>query len=153
MIYLLLLLSLSLPSTLVHASSILNPPVRSHTSTTTATATDWDITRHLGSKSPYPIKSLHAEKVVAPDGCQLEHVHMFTRHGSRNPSPSDIESFKAIETLFKPDSNRIPSKYKHLIGWENPFDLMEESLLSNAGVEEMWRLGKRVRRRYQELFG
>ncbi|KAI9362914.1 histidine phosphatase superfamily [Zopfochytrium polystomum] len=113
-------------------------------------ADPFDISCHLASKGPYPIVHTHAEPAPSPQGCHLAYVQMFTRHGSRNPSPTDISTFLSLERLVAtvPESSRLPATLKN---WTCPFTPADANRLAPAGELEMWRLGLRTRKRYGAL--
>jgi hypothetical protein len=83
------------------------------------------------------------------DGIQLKQV---TRHGSRNPTISDIEGFKSLEDLLQAHQDSIPERFSHLRNWKTPFDVRTATHLVARGEKEVWRLGKRVSERYEGLF-
>ncbi|KAJ1567182.1 PHOsphatase, partial [Cladochytrium tenue] len=71
----------------------------------------------------------------------------FIRHGTRNPTLSDIQALADLENLVRLEgSDRLPEPLRR---WVSPFGPRDDSKLARAGEHEMHRLGVRTAKRYR----
>src|SRR3954451_13694347 len=70
---------------------------------------DYNIKRHMGTNTLYPIFTDKQPKLTPPDNCKLENLFLVARHGTRYPEGSDIEKFEELEKVFQ---NVSSSKHK-----------------------------------------
>jgi hypothetical protein len=105
----------------------------------------------LGSKGPYiPPKDL---SLAIDSGCEPILVTGIARHGSRNPGKSDLKSYKRMKDLFSDVSVNYSPEYQWLRSWESVYDTRAIHDLVNAGLEEHFGIGERLRSRFPSLFG
>ncbi|TPX66933.1 hypothetical protein SpCBS45565_g04081 [Spizellomyces sp. 'palustris'] len=116
--------------------------------------TAFDVSRHLGSKGPYPYRATMKTPPLSdpPKGCRFQQVQLIARHGTRYPSVKEILSFDKLVQIFHQhrDDVRAPP---WLHDWVNPFIPEDNNLLALIGEDEMYWLGKRAAKRYKGLFG
>ncbi|CAG8452365.1 3617_t:CDS:2 [Dentiscutata heterogama] len=104
----------------------------------------FDFTRHLGTKSLYPITSNTTPPLESPESCVLVQLHLVARHGARLPTEGDIKKFDILDKLFA----NIPLAQD----WRNPFNYSKTGLLTDRGEHELYMLGKRARQRYYKFW-
>jgi hypothetical protein len=104
----------------------------------------------LGSKGPY----IPPKNVSLPDapGCEPVMIVGLARHGSRNPGKSDMKVYKKLKAIFSDPSVKYNPSFEWLRSWESPYDITEVHDLVNAGLEEHFGIGERVRKRFPTLF-
>ncbi|KAI9297811.1 phosphoglycerate mutase-like protein [Neoconidiobolus thromboides FSU 785] len=107
-----------------------------------------ELSDYLGTKSRYRFNG-KVNEAKAPTGCHLKQVHLVARHGTRNPSSSDIKSFKKLETLLQ--NNTFSPPYAFLNHWKSPYNAKEYSQLHLIGKQELYQLAKRDLVRYKKL--
>ncbi|KAI5950885.1 PHO5 [Candida jiufengensis] len=61
----------------------------------------YNILNFLGGSAPYISRESYGIDPAIPDGCTVQQVQLFSRHGERYPSKSDGKSFEAINDKFK----------------------------------------------------
>ncbi|RUS19848.1 histidine phosphatase superfamily [Endogone sp. FLAS-F59071] len=109
----------------------------------------FDITKHLGTSSPYPIHDNTSSPVILPDRCWLTQIHYVVRHGTRYPSTKNTIHFDNLHALFK--NAVLDSEHLWLRTWVNPYYSGKSFLLTLPGEKEMYLLGKRVAARYRRF--
>ncbi|KAL1920288.1 uncharacterized protein VTP21DRAFT_1434 [Calcarisporiella thermophila] len=109
---------------------------------------EW-IARRLGTNSPYPLGGEVAEPAKGPEGCDLVHIQIISRHGARYPSIRDINAFTRLSAVISKFT--FPPQFTWLSRWNNPFPPELENRLSPRGEQDMYLLGKRVSQRYAQL--
>jgi hypothetical protein len=65
---------------------------------------DWNILYHLGGDGPWVQKIanvVEGETVSPPEGCEVEQVHVLSRHGERFPTDAKGEEFRKIIDKMK----------------------------------------------------
>ncbi|KAJ3099433.1 PHOsphatase [Phlyctochytrium bullatum] len=112
-----------------------------------------ELRRRLGSKSPYPIRpdAEEPQEATSPPGCELVHVYMVTRHGSRNPTLSDHAKLTALQTFIRAHAPRLPPRFAALANWTNPFTETSAGQLTRAGAREAEGVGRRLGKRFGRL--
>ncbi|KAJ9079957.1 hypothetical protein DSO57_1030175 [Entomophthora muscae] len=104
-----------------------------------------DYSQHLATKSSY--FSYHRLQFPTPSAdYKLVQIQLISRHGTRNPSPSDIESFRRLEKIS--DNINSTSKFSWLKRWKSHYKSNENLLLTGIGEKDLYYLGKRARERY-----
>ncbi|KAJ3269106.1 hypothetical protein HK104_005183 [Borealophlyctis nickersoniae] len=121
----------------------------------------FDITRHLASKSPYPVDYISRSNVVGKGGrawgpidgiCELKQVQLVARHGTRNPGTTDTREFAEVHAFLVSQADSLRDEFKWIVNWTNPFRVKYESLLVKKGEDELRSLGTRFKGWYPELF-
>ena len=104
----------------------------------------------LGSKGPY----LPPKDLSLPDaaGCEPIMITGLARHGSRNPGKSDMKSYQKLREIFSDPTVNYTSEFKWLSSWESVYDPQAIHDLVNAGIEEHFGIGERLRKRFPSLF-
>ncbi|KAJ3182826.1 PHOsphatase [Gaertneriomyces sp. JEL0708] len=115
---------------------------------------EFDVSRHLGSKSPYHFRNGFETPTLTPvpHECKLEQVQLIGRHGTRNPSVKEILSFDALVSFFRQNMNTV-NGHQWIANWTNPFIPEDNNLLAPVGVDELYWIGRRAKQRYHSLFG
>ena len=109
----------------------------------------------FGSKTAYHSVGNYDTKVERPSGCRAIQLNMVTRHGTRNPSESDIKKFKDLSStlnrLMKYNSSGQASTVKIQFPWISPYKTTESKKLVDTGDKECYGLGRRFAERFPEL--
>ena len=72
---------------------------------------------------------------------------------SRNPGKKDIAAFTALEAKFRAlEPSTLPSSFRWLPSFRNPYTVREVHELVPAGVAELTGISARLRGRFPELF-
>jgi hypothetical protein len=71
-------------------------------------SSDYDIKRHMGTSTEYPIFTDKQQELTPPDNCKLENLFLVARHGTRYPEESEIEKFDELGKVFQ----NVSSKHK-----------------------------------------
>ncbi|CAB4374723.1 phosphoglycerate mutase-like protein [Rhizophagus irregularis] len=106
----------------------------------------FDMKRHMGTNSLYPIFTDKQPELNSPRNCKLEKLFLIARHGTRYPEDDDIDKFDVLEKVF----HDVPGRKKHK--WENKFTLSQDALLYFRGQKEHYLLGKRSFKKYQKFW-
>lgn len=115
-------------------------------------STAFDPLLYLGTKRPYPLTHNGGVPVVPPDGYEIVQAYLISRHGTRYPSGSNIDSFDALSKYFRSQAEKIPADITWAGKWVNPFPKNHADLLSSVGEKDLYELGKRTYSRYPTLF-
>ncbi|KAI9596564.1 histidine phosphatase superfamily [Syncephalis fuscata] len=83
-----------------------------------------------------------------PDKCQLVYLHLFVRHGTRNPSMKRIKLWNVLEK--KLHSNVRSYWPEWLKEWKNPYNVAEGDQLVEQGRVDMRDLAYRDACRYKD---
>lgn len=124
----------------------------------------------LGTKSPYPHASA-PDQADTVENCWLKQLHLvrqvsisykspltqseklkFSRHGTRNPTAEDIQEFIQLEVFLQSNQPALASQLPWTRNWTNPFKMSDASLLVERGQNDLYRLAKRLQRRYPNQF-
>jgi multiple inositol-polyphosphate phosphatase/2,3-bisphosphoglycerate 3-phosphatase len=76
---------------------------------------------------------------------------MIFRHGTRNPTLEDIHDIEALSEFFQTNPDIVEnlinedSKFFWLKEWRNPFSFETAGHLHTNGMEDLYRIGKRLR--------
>lgn len=116
---------------------------------------------YLGTRTPYRLVSNNSLQRIHYEGCAAQKVWMIVRHGTRNPSTSNIESVNnrlpEIRDLIL-DSDSVPNEYVKnrdldlFRKWKPHLDLRDENKLTHEGEEEMLLLAERMQARFPNVF-
>ncbi|KAK9687560.1 hypothetical protein K7432_014747 [Basidiobolus ranarum] len=109
------------------------------------------LTKHLGTKSPYPIPKKQSDGKAISSECKLEHLHVVARHGTRNPTKGDVEQLDNLSKHFSNISRESATKYPWIKTWRSPFSLPEAGQLVTQGERDLYLLGKRAAKRYNRF--
>ncbi|KAJ3049221.1 PHOsphatase, partial [Rhizophlyctis rosea] len=146
-----LLYTLAILSLIKTTTAAPRPP-----STKTHSDNRFDLSRHLGSKSPYPFRGLEGGRSSGnqglPDHCEIIQVQMVGRHGTRRPGKGNIKSIKKFSKFLKKHKAGVPEDFGWMVDWTNPYHERDANLLVPGGEDDLHWLGKRVARRYESLF-
>ncbi|RIB30239.1 histidine phosphatase superfamily [Gigaspora rosea] len=85
--------------------------------------------------------TLNIEPITYPDKCELKQLHLLTRHGSRYPSPLDIQVMDQLSEIFANVS--VAKKW-----YKNPFPMKRNFQLIPRGEIEPYYDGKQSALRY-----
>ncbi|CAG2220890.1 MINPP1 [Mytilus edulis] len=77
--------------------------------------------------------------------CQIIHLNLILRHGSRSPTLSWIKQMTALGNILKSNPEVI-ERFPFLNSWENPFPETQAGHLSDLGEDEHFSLGRRFGR-------
>ncbi|KAL1497696.1 hypothetical protein ABEB36_008614 [Hypothenemus hampei] len=117
--------------------------------------------KYLGTRSPYRLVSNNSFSNVNFEGCDPIKIWMIVRHGTRNPSISNIESINARlpkirDLIINSDSlpnefikNRDLDLFKK---WKSRLEVDDETKLTVEGEEEMLLLAERMQNRFPTVF-
>lgn len=83
--------------------------------------------------------------------CQIVHLNLILRHGSRFPTVSWSKQIAAFGNTLKNNPETV-KRFPFLQYWETPFPEEQAGLLSDLGEEEHIALGKRFGKRFSLLF-
>ncbi|VDI31814.1 multiple inositol-polyphosphate phosphatase / 2,3-bisphosphoglycerate 3-phosphatase [Mytilus galloprovincialis] len=83
--------------------------------------------------------------------CQIIHLNLILRHGSRSPTLSWIKKMTVLGNILKSNPEVI-ERFPFLNSWENPFPETRAGHLSDLGEDEHFSLGRRFGRRFSLLF-
>eukprot|EP01118_Nematostelium_gracile_P016913 TRINITY_DN7099_c0_g1_i1.p1 TRINITY_DN7099_c0_g1~~TRINITY_DN7099_c0_g1_i1.p1 ORF type:complete len:504 (-),score=114.90 TRINITY_DN7099_c0_g1_i1:44-1555(-) len=120
-----------------------------------ALGADFDIARHLNTKSPYWTNYNGSSETPVPSGCAPIPVHFnyVARHGSREPTSGDIKTFmKLRDNLNKYGDYITNTNFTWMKNWNNPYLPETQGTLTNQGEEEHYNTSQRYRDRYAPLF-
>ena len=109
------------------------------------------IVMNLATKTPYYWNRSRESRARSKlRKCSAVQVNYLIRHGTRNPSPKDIQRIEMLARRVQQIKNySIP---QWLQQWENTYDIASANLLVEAGVREMVGLGQRIRAEYGQNF-
>ncbi|KAJ3112133.1 PHOsphatase [Phlyctochytrium bullatum] len=99
----------------------------------------------LGTKSRYPIPA----SVPAPL-CPVIQVHVVARHGTRNPSKSDLKRQTALKNAFKANPPKNLAAYPFLATFDVPSSAAEGALVLQ-GARDHALLAGRIKERYPNV--
>jgi multiple inositol-polyphosphate phosphatase/2,3-bisphosphoglycerate 3-phosphatase len=114
------------------------------------TAGEWDLKQHLGSKTPYFPHQNYSEYTPVPPQCQVVHLNLLARHGSRYPTSGDIKQFNKLQKIIATYGDAIP--YQWMRDWVNPFELEHSGFLTVQGEFEHYELAKRMEQYFSQTF-
>ncbi|CAG5038274.1 unnamed protein product [Parnassius apollo] len=112
------------------------------------------------SKTPYDTVRGDIRDYPKPEGCQAISVWSLHRHGNRNPSSSVTADIKAVAGLkdeiiqsFESGRSQMCSQdIEEFKKWKWNETLEEsQSFLTGTGYEELFDIGKRLRKKYPHL--
>ncbi|KAI9754503.1 MAG: hypothetical protein M4579_004673 [Chaenotheca gracillima] len=120
---------------------------------------DWDILYHLGGNSPWikKIDGVVDTTVEPPAGCEVEQVHMMSRHGERYPTLA--AGARMLDLLRRIQDSATPLKgdLAFVNNWEyftqEPSKHLEQLVNTGpyAGTLEAFTTGVKLRTRYTHL--
>ncbi|KAI4281681.1 MAG: hypothetical protein L6R38_003499 [Xanthoria sp. 2 TBL-2021] len=120
---------------------------------------DWDILYHLGGNGPWikKIDGIVAGGIHAPEGCEVEQVHMLSRHGERYPTSNAGGRMLTLLQRIKDSNITLKGDLDFVNDWQY-FSLepsAEHDQLTNtgpyAGTLSSFAAGTRLRTRYLHL--
>jgi hypothetical protein len=118
-----------------------------------ATSHSFVIEDHLGTHSPYQAPSIENETAV-PTQCQVSpfFVWYLLRHGSRQPSKSDISKLAILESTLRDNAQTITAdRFRWMRTWRSPFKVGDAGLLLRRGEQEHYNISRRLVRRFPSL--
>jgi hypothetical protein len=71
----------------------------------------FDIERHMGTNSVYPIFTDKQPETNSPHKCKLEKLFLVARHGTRYPEDDDIDKFEILDKVF----HDVPGRKKYKV--------------------------------------
>lgn len=78
----------------------------------------FDIKRHMGTNSLYPIFTDKQQELNSPSNCKLEKLLLVARHGTRYPEDVDINKFDELEKVF----HDVPGRKKYKVNSQKNAD-------------------------------
>lgn len=117
-----------------------------------ATKTPYDLSRKLfGAFFEETLKRPVLRSSFFPaDACTPLHLSVLLRHGSRFPSPGDVED--VAEFVRRLHESDIGEEFAHLKNWTNPFTMDVTKTLGHAGFVENVDIAKRTVANFERLF-
>ncbi|CBI25429.3 unnamed protein product, partial [Vitis vinifera] len=124
----------------------------------------FDVRQHLSTASRYDaVKDIAGHAFLpsnVPDGCSPIHLNLVARHGTRSPTKKRMRELDNLathlESLLKDvkeqnlSLKKVPS---WLWGWTSPWKgKLKGGELTDAGEDELYHLGIRIRERFPDLF-
>ncbi|RIB23552.1 histidine phosphatase superfamily [Gigaspora rosea] len=104
------------------------------------------ISKHyFAIEPPETAFTLDIEPITYPDKCELKQLHLLTRHGSRYPSPPDIQAMDQLSEIFAKVS--VAKKW-----YKNPFPMERNYQLIPRGEKEPYYDGKQSALRYNQFW-
>lgn len=101
--------------------------------------------RHLGGLGPYTSHESMGIDSDTPDGCKVDQVIMYSRHGERYPDTGDYDRMKKIVDKLKEDDG-LSGPLEFIKDYEFFMDKDKSGLLTEsgryAGETELQNLGK-----------
>lgn len=82
--------------------------------------------------------------------CQIIHLNLLLRHGSRSPTLSWIKKMSAFGNVLK-SNYEVVERFPFIKSWTNPFPESQAGHLSDLGEDEQFQLGWRFGRRFNLL--
>ncbi|RKP25420.1 histidine phosphatase superfamily [Syncephalis pseudoplumigaleata] len=116
-----------------------SPPVQLH------------VNKRFGTKARYYAPPRDSHFADVPEHCELVHLHLLVRHGTRNPRAGDIAKFRKLEAHLR--KHRQPHWPEWLVQWRNPYVEGEANALVAQGWRELAELAKRDVGRYKRWLG
>ncbi|KZF20862.1 phosphoglycerate mutase-like protein [Xylona heveae TC161] len=119
----------------------------------------WNVLYHLGGNGPWIQKKdgVISRNIAAPESCEVEQVHMMSRHGERYPTKG--AGTKMIKLLDRIKASGV--KLKGDLGFVNDWKFFSDDTDSNfeqltstgqyAGTLETFTTGVKLRTRYEHL--
>lgn len=109
----------------------------------------------FASKTPYihdEVQTNHESDLSAE--CKMVHVNFLGRHGTRYPSKKDIRKINIMAHLinYLYESQGGFAFEKVQFPWVSPFQEHHDKSLTEKGEQELYDIGKRMRRRFPEFF-
>ncbi|KAI8145974.1 histidine phosphatase superfamily, partial [Fennellomyces sp. T-0311] len=105
------------------------------------------ISRHLATKSPYPVPKQNFDKAIR--GYTLEQLQLIVRHGTRYPSDGDTKDIAAILEKLRQSTNRTALGW--LDNYENVYLPGRAGALDENGQLEEFLHGRRVAKSFPKL--
>ncbi|KAF2639334.1 phosphoglycerate mutase-like protein [Massarina eburnea CBS 473.64] len=119
---------------------------------------DWNILYHLGGCGPWVEKALDIVEggIAPPEGCEVEQVHMLSRHGERYPTKNPGSGMKALVERMKKSGIVFTDELAFFNNWDLFWtdDSQLEQLTSTgpfSGSLGSFTTGVRLRTRYHHL--
>jgi len=113
-------------------------------------SSSWLLSQHLATKSPYFIPDVVPRGLNA--SCPIDFIQLVARHGTRNPTTSDVNSLNAMEKIIFDNRDSInASAYSWILRWRSPFTLDNQGELVTPGEMEHFNLAIRMKQRYSLL--
>ncbi|KAF2830200.1 phosphoglycerate mutase-like protein [Ophiobolus disseminans] len=123
-----------------------------------AITNDWNILYHLGGNGPWVEKVIDVIPggIAVPEGCEVEQVHMMSRHAERYPTKSAGNGQKAVVERMRQSPKTFDSNLAFFNNWELFWSTDEslEQLTSTgpfSGSLGSFTTGVRLRTRYNHL--
>lgn len=118
-----------------------------------------DLFYYLGGNGPWIPKhrDVIGHAIAPPEGCEVQQVHMLSRHTERYPTKSAGERHLALLKRLDPSSEPLNSAFSFLQNWtyftpqEDPAFELLTSTSQHAGTLEAFNTGVKLRTRYEHL--
>ena len=110
----------------------------------------WRIEDSLGTKAPYPHHHHHhhhGKQEKLPKTCDIQQVHLLSRHGTRLPTSESIKLFQRLEEYLQGRVDTIGPLAK----FRTPYRMRDQGLLHPKGFQDMRLLAKRFSKSYGSL--
>ncbi|XP_076275290.1 multiple inositol polyphosphate phosphatase 2 [Rhynchophorus ferrugineus] len=116
---------------------------------------------YLGTRTPYRLVSNSTFNKIKYEDCKANKAWIVVRHGTRNPSTSNIENIQKqlpkIQELILDNKNFPNDVVKNrdldlFRKWKSKLDMKDETKLTHEGEEEMLLLAERMQNRFPDVF-
>eukprot|EP01132_Coremiostelium_polycephalum_P008292 gene8292-10188_t len=115
--------------------------------------TDFDITKHLSTKTPYyQLNNGSGDYPQPPESCSLVHIDFLARHGSRNPVESAIQKLAELTTALADYKDQIKPEFQWVLNWTVPYKLSVAGNLIFQGQLEHYEISRRMLANYPQFF-
>ncbi|KAI9842419.1 MAG: acid phosphatase pho5 [Sclerophora amabilis] len=120
---------------------------------------DWDILYHLGGNGPWirKVDGIVTADIGPPEGCEVDQVHMMSRHGERFPTTSAGARMLDLLKRIRESSVQLKGDLEFVNDWEyftqDPSKHLEQLVTVGpyAGTLEAFTTGVKLRTRYAHL--
>jgi len=112
----------------------------------------FDPGKYTSGKSPYTIPSPQQVQQSAQGcpGCQLVHMHLISRHGTRYPTEGNLYSTILLEKKLE-KANPADPALGWVKTWKSPLDPVKNGALHEVGWDDLRKLGQRDQQRYKSF--
>ncbi|KAK6197606.1 acid phosphatase, secreted [Scheffersomyces amazonensis] len=121
----------------------------------------YNIVKYLGGSAPYIQRPGFGLSTELPNQCELEQVHLLSRHGERYPSKGDGVQFESILAKFqkygKPFKGDLQflNDYEYFVTDSDNYEKETSPLNSHSpydGISDEYRHGSLFRNKYDSLY-
>ena len=113
----------------------------------------WEIQENLSTKTPYYPQQDASTYTPAPEGCTPVHIEYLARHGSREPTSSNVAQMQTLSKTLQAHSTYITNPdYAWMKTWVSPYQKAQAGLLLiPTGANEHYYTAKRMLENYPSV--